>query len=63
MSILNFIITHIVNDLEHVFCSYVPDMQQILLNEVTDLIKRLSDWVESKNTIKGESSDEEKKGS
>lgn len=61
MSLLSsFIINHVVKALEAQFVSHVPELQQAFLNEVSSIVKVVSDWVESKLNIEGAPSDEEK---
>lgn len=56
----SFIVTRIINALEQQFLSHLPELQQVFLNEVSNLVKMVSDWIESKME-KGESSNEEKR--
>jgi hypothetical protein len=59
MSLLSsFIVSHVVKALEAQFISHVPELQQAFLNEVSSLVKVVSDWVESKMNVNGGSSDE-----
>ena len=63
MSLLSsFIVSRIVKALEEQFLSHVPELQQAFLNEVSSLVKVVSDWVESKMNVQGAPTDE-KKGS
>ncbi len=63
MSLLSsFVVKHIVKALEEHFLSQIPELQQAFLNEVSQLVKVVSDWVESKLSNNGELSNE-KKGS
>ena len=58
----SFIISRIVDELEQQFVSHLPEIQQTFVNEVAELTRVLSDWVESKMNGLGEISNE-KKGS
>lgn len=61
MSLLSsFIVNHVVKALEAQFLSHVPELQQAFLNEVSSLVKVVSDWIESKINVEGAPSDEEK---
>lgn len=61
MSLLSsFIMNNIVKALEEQFLSHVPELQQAFLNEVSALVKVVSDWVESKMNVQGGASNEEK---
>jgi hypothetical protein len=61
MSLLSsFIINHVVKALEAQFVSHMPELQQAFLNEVSNLVKVVSEWVESKVNSQGVSNDEEK---
>lgn len=61
MSLLSsFIAKHIVSALEAQFLSHVPELQEAFLKEMANLVKVMSDWIESKMQPTGESSDEEK---
>ena len=61
MSLLSsFIAGRIVQELEEQFVSHLPELQQAFLNEVSVFVKIVSDWVESKMNVKGETSNEEK---
>ena len=63
MSLLSsFIVTHVVTALEEQFVSHTPELQRAFLNEVSSLVGIVSDWIESKMNVQGESTDE-KKGS
>ena len=56
----SFIAGRIVQELEEQFVSHLPELQQAFLNEVSVFVKIVSDWVESKMNVKGETSNEEK---
>lgn len=61
MSLLSsFIVSRIVQELEEQFVSHMPELQQAFLNEVSTFVNVLSDWVESKMNLQGESDNEEK---
>lgn len=61
MSLLSsFIATRIVTELEQQFVSHLPELQEAFLNEISNFVKILSDWVESKINLQGEPRDEEK---
>lgn len=54
MSLLSsFIINNIIKALEAEFLSHMPELQQAFLDEVSVLVKEISDWVESKLSNKG----------
>jgi hypothetical protein len=64
MSLLSsFIINNIIKALEAEFLSHMPELQQAFLDEVSVLVKEISDWVESKLSNKGETNNEESKKS
>ncbi len=54
----NFIVSSIVKSLESQFVSHVPELQQTFLNEVSSLVKIVSDWVDSKVNLEGVNSNE-----
>lgn len=56
----SFIISRVVEEIEKQFVSHLPEIQPIFVNEVSELVKVVSDWVESKMNFKGESLDEKK---
>lgn len=58
----SFIISRIVDELEQQFVAHLPEIQQTFVNEVAELTRVVSDWVESKMNGLGEISNE-KKGS
>lgn len=61
MNILsNIIMNYVIKLLEQQFISNAPALQQALLNEVSASVKALSNWLESKMSIEGAPSDEEK---
>lgn len=61
MSLLSsFIVNQVVKALEAQFLSHVPELQEAFLNEVSALVKVMSDWVESKMNIQGAPNDEKK---
>lgn len=61
MSLLSsFIASRIVIELEQQFVSHLPELQTAFLNEVSNFVKVLSEWIETKTDVKGEPRDEEK---
>ena len=61
MSLLSsFIVKQIVQALEKEFLSHVPELQQAFLAEVANLVKIVSDWIESKMDVNGGSNNAEK---
>jgi len=56
----SFIISRIVDELEQQFVSHLPEIQQTFVNEVAELTRVVSDWVESKMNGLGETSNEKK---
>lgn len=64
MSLLSsFIVNHVVKALEAELVEHLPEMQQKFLNEVSEFVKVVSDWVETKLSNQGEANDEERKES
>jgi hypothetical protein len=64
MSLLSsFIVKNIVKALEAQFISHVPELQQAFLNEVTNVVKVVTDWTESKINVEEGAPSNEKKGS
>ncbi len=56
----SFIISRIVEELEQQFVAHLPEIQQTFVNEVSELTKVVSDWVDSKMNGLGGTSNEEK---
>jgi hypothetical protein len=56
----SFIVNHIIKALEAAFLSHIPELQQQFLNEVAAVVKMITDWIESKLSNAGGSSNEEK---
>lgn len=56
----SLIVNYIIKALEAAFLSYVlPELQQQFLNQVSAVVKVVTDWIESKLPDVGEQSNEE----
>jgi hypothetical protein len=58
--ISDFIAKHIVKALEAQFIAHIPELQQAFLNEVINIVKIVTDWIESKINVDGEPNNEKK---